>query len=107
MHEFSGPTVNNQACTYSSLGSLHYNGDIQRLTPMSVTVVPQLCPDTDMSSYPPRYDALSHGNRGNCGGYFTKKDAYPNQTCAGCKAPYVPRACDGNISCNPNAALRM
>lgn len=90
-HEYQQPTVGQDGCTYSSLGSTYSGQDASGLVAdMTQYLVPKYCPNGPSPNYPPRYDTLSHGQKYQCGGYFTLKSAFPQADCTSCSGkPYA------------------
>jgi hypothetical protein len=95
--DYTKPVVGQSGCSYSSLRNVWGSGN----EGLSNYTVPNLCPTGEGPNYPPRYDTLTHGNKGGaCGGYFHLKSAYPYAGCDTCSASYVNRSCTGDITCN-------
>lgn len=120
MSEYSGPTVNNAGCTYSSLNKTYSNGGMVAMATGNVPdmanyVVPKFCYSAQWNSaapsYPPSYSTLQHGQSNLCGGKFTMASAYPYSSCFSCQGqqdpPLTPnyfaagqfttRSCNGGI----------
>lgn len=90
--EFNNSAINNTSCSYRALATTYpANGSY---------TVPNLC--SGYSQYPPAYNTLSHGNRGQCGTHFSFASAYPDATCTSCNIQYGPRPCSGVVHCNEN-----
>jgi len=101
--EYTGPSVGQQGCSYSSLkrtyGMSNSMGVSANVGNMASYDVPDLCGNNG-PSYPPKYNTLSHGQANTCGGHFSMKGAYPFADCQSCNAPRIQRPCNGNVNCN-------
>ena len=103
--EYNNSTAGAAGCTYSRLANIYSGQNLNKIVNQGTYIVPKLCPNGPIgSSYPPKYDTLSHGQKYLCGGHFDVKGAYPMADCASCNVDYVQRPCTGNIAGQCNSA---
>ncbi|MDC3332970.1 hypothetical protein OAV62_01895 [bacterium] len=98
--DYTRPTVGQAGCSYSSLGHTYKGHPSNVVPPMSNYMVPDYCPDGPGPNYPPRYDTLTHGGRGSCGGKFDLQGAYPYADCSSCLGKDTGKYSVGNRPSN-------
>ena len=98
--DYTRPTVGQAGCSYSSLGHTYNNGLSGVVQPMNQYMVPDYCPDGPGPNYPPRYDTLTHGQNGSCGGKFDLQTAYPYANCSTCLGKDTNKYSVGNRPSN-------
>lgn len=100
--EYTAPTVRYGGCSYSKLKNYNQGMpgtapplDNTLTPPMSPTIVPKYCPNSPgVLAYPPRYDALQHGQPvPSCNGKFNILSAYPAAASGQCATTFVKRDC--------------
>lgn len=105
--EYTRPTVGQSGCSYSMLGATYHGAKAgDAIQAMNNYMVPDYCPDGPGPNYPPRYDTLTHGIQGSCGGKFNFKNAYPFANCSSCLGKELAPYANGNKPSNiPQDAL--
>ena len=103
--EKHGSLVQSPPNTYARLSNYNQGfgrgpvAEIPQGTPsMAFYTVPSYCPSGPGPNYPPKYDALSHGQSDpSPGGYFNVAKAYPHAGEMSCGTKFVNRPCKGFV----------
>ena len=89
---------------YATLNQLNSTCTSRQQAAPGMYNVPNICPGSVGSTYPPHKDSLSHGIGVSKSTYFTIEDAYPSaKGCNSCSASYVRKPC-GQRVCNGDTA---